>query len=189
MGPVCTCFCLVLSVSPTHTLLLCVFVFLSSSSVFLLVVIKSNFSIIREPVFESSSGCQRACIPLVLDVSLMASFCLPCLPTMPLLMHQPITSLWHCAPQNVFFVCVKFPSLGRKRGGQRHNKWRDCWRMCQRWKDLYLVTVIAMCCLSDVQISDVSGLNLGPCRLIQSCRSSAFVVFLQKKLGPLINAF
>lgn len=154
---------------------------------FLLVVIKSYFSSIRELVFERSFWCQRGSIPPVLDVPLMPSFCFPCLPTMPLLMHQPITPLWHCGPQNVFFVCVKVPSLGRKRGGQRHNKWGDCWRMCQRWKEVYLVTVIAMCCLSDVQTLDVSGLNLGPCRWIQLCRSSGFVVLLQKNVGPLIN--
>lgn len=45
-------------------------------------------------------------------------------------------------------------------------------------------TVIAMCRLSDVQNLDVSGLNFGPCRLIQPWRSSGFVVLLQKKLGP-----
>lgn len=45
----------------------------------------------------------------------------------------------------------------------------------------------ALCCLSEVQNLDVSGLNLGPCRLIQLCRSSGFVVLLHRKLGPLIN--
>lgn len=42
-------------------------------------------------------------------------------------------------------------------------------------------TVIATCCLSDVQNLDVSGLNLGPCRLIQPCCSSGFVVVLEEK--------
>lgn len=60
---------------------------------FLLVVIKSYFSSIRELVFERSFWCQRGSIPPVLDVPLMPSFCFPCLPTMPLLMHQPITPL------------------------------------------------------------------------------------------------
>lgn len=69
---------------------------------FLLVVIKSKVGSIREPVFESSSGCQRAFIPRALDVPLMASLCLSCLPTMPLLIHQPITALKHCGP----FLCV-----------------------------------------------------------------------------------
>lgn len=43
-------------------------------------------------------------------------------------------------------------------------------------------TLIAMCCLYDVQILDISGLNLGSCRLIQP-----FSVFLvsspDKKAG------
>lgn len=41
---------------------------------------------------------------------------------------------------------------------------------------------MAMCCLSDVQNLDGSGPNLGPCRLIQPCRSAGFVVLLQKKV-------
>lgn len=81
---------------------------------FLLVVIKSKVGSIREPVFESSSGCQRAFIPWALDVPLMASLCLSWLPTMPLLIHQPITALRHCGPQNAFFVCVKVPTLGER---------------------------------------------------------------------------
>lgn len=75
---------------------------------FLLVVIKSKVGPIREPVFESGSGCQRAFVPQALDVQLMASLSLSCLPTMPLLIHQPITTIRNCGPQNAFsFVeCV-----------------------------------------------------------------------------------
>lgn len=76
-----------------HTRLLCPSVFLSSGALFYLVVIKPEFSSITEPVFESSSGCQRACISPPLDVPPMTSLCLQCLPTMPLLFHQPITAL------------------------------------------------------------------------------------------------
>ena len=53
-----------------------------------------------------------------------------------------------------------------------------------RWE-----TVIAPCCLSDVPSSDVSGLNLGPCRLIRPCRSSGFVVLLPKRFEPLDKCF
>lgn len=81
---------------------------------FLLVVIKSKVGCIRESVFESSSGCQRAFIPRPLDVPLMASLCLSFLPTMPLLIHQPIIALRHCGPQNAFFVCVEVPTPGRE---------------------------------------------------------------------------
>lgn len=106
---------------------------------------------------------------------------------MPAHNAPPHTSAYHCpktlwASKCLFCVCES--SHPRERAGQRHNKWRDCWRMCQRWKEVYLETVIAMCLLSDVQNLNVSGLNFRPCRLIQPCRSSGFVVLLQKKLGP-----
>lgn len=46
------------------------------------------------------------------------------------------------------------------------------------------------CRLSDVKNLDVSGLNLGPCRLVQLHRSSGFCCSLpQKGLNLLINAF
>lgn len=60
---------------------------------FLLVVIKSKVG-----VFESSSGCQRA-----LDVPLMASPPLSCLPTAPVTVHQPITTVRQRGPQNTPF--------------------------------------------------------------------------------------
>lgn len=98
-------FSLSASLFDTHTVSLHLLVKWCS---FLLVVIKSKVGPIREPVFESGSGCQRAFVPEALDVQLMASLSLSCLPTMPLLIHQPITTIRNCGPQNAFsFVeCV-----------------------------------------------------------------------------------
>lgn len=94
-----------LSLLRTHTLPLSLHLPVKWRS-FLLVVIKSKVGTIRALVFESSSGCQRAFIPRALDVPLMASPCLSCLPTMPLLIRQPITALRHCgASKCLFCVC------------------------------------------------------------------------------------
>lgn len=115
----------------------------------------------------------------------MASLSLSCLPTMPLLIHQPITTTpRHGGPQNAFFVCVKVPTLKTERGGQRHNKSRDCWRMCQRWNKVYLEPVIAR------RPSDLQKLGVFSSHdLFQLCCSRGFVVRPQNKSWDLlINA-
>lgn len=55
-----------------------------------------------------------------------------------------ITTVRQCGPQNTpCFLGVCMKTLRRDRQGQRHNKRRDCWRICQRWKEVYLEVVIA----------------------------------------------
>lgn len=92
--------------------------------------------------------------------------------------------LRHLGPPRPFLCGWKFPPSGEI---QRHNKWRDCWRMCQRWKEVYLDTVTARSYVSDVQ--NVSGPNLRPCKWIRPCRSSGFVVVLEEKVGTFDKCF
>lgn len=46
-------------------------------------------------------------------------------------------------PPFFFWSVYENSTLRRDRRGQRHNKRIDCWRMCQRWKEVYLEVVIA----------------------------------------------
>lgn len=67
----------------------------------------------------------------------------PHCPSSYISLSPPWNSAGHKIPPPFFWSVYENSTLSRDRRGQRHNKRRDCWRMCQRWKEVYLEVVIA----------------------------------------------